>query len=601
MLRGTGGQPTMNMAGHSTRGTLVEEYLSRRDKELSVLNGLTQKVTAQQSLADACDAAVHELLSALELDMAVLYVKDGEALVLRGCARRAETVASAEVQAMPGVRPGDCICGRAARERRPVYSGDIISYGSCAETQCQEFGFRSFVAVPMILADELIGVLGLASVNERDFARRARFLETAGDHLAVGISNARLLERTRAYAARLEQQMAELRQAEDERQRLQAQLVQAQKMEAVGQLASGVAHDFNNILAAILMYLGLLQAEPDINSEMRSVLGDLETQANRAAGLTRQLLMFSRRQVMQTQVFDLNSLLGNLLKMLRRLIGEDIGLEFKGEAAALWVEADPGMLEQVVMNLVVNARDAMPHGGRLTLATRSVVLDESYSKQNPEGRGGRFVCLSVADTGVGMDEATVKHIFEPFFTTKEPGRGTGLGLATVYGILRQHGGWVEAESTVGKGSTFRVFLPEHPQAAKLEADEANEPCTGGRETILVVEDEPSVRSVIARALHRCGYHVMEAANGQMALGMWRQRQGRIDLLLTDMVMPEGMTGLELAEQLCRENRNLKVMLMSGYNPELVRHAHRGVAYLSKPFTAKVLARAIRDHLDSKDS
>ncbi len=428
-------------------------------------------------------------------------------------------------------------------------------------------------------------------------------LTADGRHVPVEIRGACIQYGDRSAVLLHVRDISERRQAEVERQALQAQLIQAQKMEAVGQLAGGVAHDFNNILTAVLMHLSLLQSEEGLSAEVRAGLAELATEANRAANLTRQLLMFSRRQALQREVLDLNSLLGNFLKMLRRLIGEHIGLEFKGAPHALWMEADPGMLEQVVMNLVVNARDAMPNGGRITLATRLAEFDERVRDRQPEAAPGQFVGLSVTDTGCGMDAAVLKHIFEPFFTTKEVGKGTGLGLATVYGIVKQHGGWVEIESAVGQGSTFSIYLPAKAQVFAISTQGSGiKAVKGGNETLLLVEDEPSVRQTANAVLRQHGYQLFEAGDGPAALQVWQQCGGKVDLLLTDMVMPGGLSGLELAEHLLAQNARLKVILMSGYSTEMAGRdvpKREGVTFLQKPFVASTLARLVRDCLDAK--
>lgn len=398
------------------------------------------------------------------------------------------------------------------------------------------------------------------------------------------------------------QDITEGMRAELEQKNLQAQLIHAQKMEAVGQLAGGIAHDFNNILTAILLQLNLLQMEHQIAPEVQEGLKDLETEAQRAISLTRQLLIFSRREVIRPQVFDLSSLLGNLLKMLRRLIGEHINLELSGPSEDLWLEADPGMMEQVVMNLVVNARDAMPNGGRLTLHTRLVEYDETVCAHNSEARAGRFVCMTVSDAGCGMDEATKERIFDPFFTTKAAGKGTGLGLATVYGIVKQHQGWVEVESTVGKGSSFSVFLPAHNQVPKpSEVSIPNEPMPHGSETLLLVEDDKSVRALASRTLQQLGYRVLEAGNAKEALKTWGLNDGEVDLLITDMVMPGGTTGLELAEQLFKQKPAFKAILVSGYCVETehwnVPNMER-IHFMHKPINPVRLAKVVRELLDS---
>lgn len=386
-----------------------------------------------------------------------------------------------------------------------------------------------------------------------------------------------------------------------DRRRLEAQLRQAQKLEAVGQLAGGVAHDFNNILAAILMQLGLLQMNDGLDGETRSALEDLVAEANRAANLTRQLLMFSRRSVLAVRPLDLNEVVANLLKMLGRLIGEQINLRFVGQTGLPSVGADVGMLEQVLMNLVVNARDAMPKGGRITISTDVAEFTESDVDSSADRRPGRFVCVTVADTGVGISEDSLKRIFEPFYTTKEPGKGTGLGLATVHGIVAQHKGWVEVESKVGQGTVFRVFLPAWASpAAPKEATVGAKPLDRGRESILLVEDNPQVRQSVGRTLRALGYRVYEAVNGREAMRQWQNLQGRVDLLLTDIVLPEAMTGLELAERLQGLRPALRVIITSGYSTEVAMAgapSRPGLAYLPKPYETSKLASVVRSCLD----
>jgi CheY-like chemotaxis protein len=312
------------------------------------------------------------------------------------------------------------------------------------------------------------------------------------------------------------------------------------------------------------------------------------------------LLTFSRRQVMEIKPLDFSNLLAGLVRMLGRLLGDHIELLFYGQAEAVWVEADSGMMEQVVTNLCVNARDAMPNGGRLTIGTGYVELDAAAAQGRSEARAGKFVCLSVADTGCGMDSATMKKAFEPFFTTKEVGKGTGLGLATVFGIVKQHRGWIESESEVGVGSVFHVFLPAREAPASAQAASTSNSFSGGRETILMVEDNESLRMVTSQWLQRLGYLVIEAMNGVEAVGRWKESGGKVDLLLTDMVMPGGMSGLELAEQLRVQKPSLKVILSSGYSLEIARGGTlngKGIVYLPKPYEGATLATAIRKCFD----
>ncbi len=349
------------------------------------------------------------------------------------------------------------------------------------------------------------------------------------------------------------------------------------------------------------MSLGLLEYDERLPDDIRAALKEIEGEARRAANLTRQLLQFSRRQAMKLGPLDLNAVLDNLLKMLRRLLGEQVELEFCGKTGLPCVEADTGMIEQVVVNLCVNARDAMPQGGKLTIKTELVELDETAILAQPESRPGRFVSLVMADNGCGMDEATQKHMFEPFFTTKDVGKGTGLGLATVYGIVKQHKGWAEVQSSIGVGTTFRIFLPAiEATTPSPSAQKQSSPPQRGQETILLAEDDPTVRKLIGASLRRNGYTVLEATNGKEALVLWRQHQQSIQLLFSDMVMPEGLNGLELARQLRQANPHLKVLISSGYSVETSQlEAADGnwITYLPKPFELYDLAAEVRKCLD----
>jgi len=391
------------------------------------------------------------------------------------------------------------------------------------------------------------------------------------------------------------------RQAEADKARLEAQFHQAQKMESIGQLAGGVAHDFNNIMAAIMMHMSILMENKNIDQETQESLKELMGEANRAVNLTRQLLMFSRRSVLEMKVLDLNELVANLLKMLGRLIGEHITIQFNRNQNVPAVKADPGMIEQVIMNLAVNARDAMPKSGRLIINIEPIQIDAQRAKDKNQVQPGLFVCLSVTDTGCGMDEATLKRLFEPFFTTKEVGKGTGLGLATVDGIVAQHGGWVDVESKPGKGSTFKVFLPSVKAAVADRTKNANLEIQRGEETILVVEDALSVRRVLAQSLRLMGYRVIEAVNGQEAIKLWKDHDGKIDLLFTDMVMPEGMSGLDLAQKLRKATPKLKVIISSGYSMELVHQGKmaENIVFLPKPYQVEELSKVVRECLDRK--
>lgn len=390
-----------------------------------------------------------------------------------------------------------------------------------------------------------------------------------------------------------------------ERLNLEAQLRHSVKMEAVGQLAAGVAHDFNNILTVVQGHANLLLTVRGENSELAKPLRQICSVAERAGNLIRQLLMFSRKQVMQPRHLDVNEVIHNISRMLQRVMGEDVALEVIASAQIPAVYGDVGMIEQVLMNLAVNARDAMPGGGRLTLATSVEAFDEAAALMNPEVRPGNFVCLRVTDTGCGMDPITVNRIFEPFFTTKGVGKGTGLGLATVYGIIKQHHGWIEVESEVGVGTSFKIFFPCSARIANTTSTTSSsgeQKIAGGSETIMVVEDEEPLRELVTEILNLYGYKVISAESGVEALKLWEQCHNDIDLLLTDMVMPYGVSGRQLAEQLQQENPHLKVVYTSGYSPGMAGKdlaLLEGFNFLPKPYPPARLAEVVRECLDGK--
>jgi two-component system, cell cycle sensor histidine kinase and response regulator CckA len=384
---------------------------------------------------------------------------------------------------------------------------------------------------------------------------------------------------------------------------LEAQFRHAQKLESVGQLAAGVAHDFNNILTVIQGYSDHLLARHDGDRALTVPLKQISQASRRASDLTRQLLMFSRKQVLQPKVIDLNTVLGNLSNMLARLLGEDIAIEAKYCPGIPAIEADTGMIEQVVMNLAVNSRDAMPKGGQLLIETSVLEVDADVARQHPEARVGRAVCLRITDTGCGMDLQTLGRIFEPFFSTKEVGKGTGLGLATVYGIVAQHHGWIDVKSEVGVGTTFCIFLPAASKAAERASDTSVVNCAvphGRNETILVVEDEPLLRDWVKQVLQEHTYRVIEAGTGVEALRVWDAHNGKIDLLLTDMVMPEGMTGRDLARQLKARAPELRIIYTSGYSPDINAKDSElpDIPFLAKPYAAPQLTQLVRDSLDA---
>jgi len=386
-----------------------------------------------------------------------------------------------------------------------------------------------------------------------------------------------------------------------ERKRLEEQFRQAQKMEAVGRLAAGVAHDFNNLLTAILGTTELMLEDLPTDDPDREGLLDIRSASERAAVLTRQLLTFSRQQVVSPQVLRLNDLVLELEKLLRRLLGEDVAIRVAVAPDCGGVKADPGQLEQVIVNLAVNARDAMPNGGRLTLETRNVDLDADYPTDRVTIPAGRYVMLAVTDTGTGMDAQTKARIFEPFFTTKPVGKGTGLGLATVYGAVQQSGGFIWLYSEVGQGTSFKIYLPRVDAGEAQAAAEEAAVLLDGTETVLVAEDEDAVRQIIEKALQARGYRVMVARDGSEALALAGRHPGQIDLLVTDVVMPD-MNGRELSQRLTHVRPTIQTLYLSGYTDDAILHhgvLEEGAAFLQKPFSLGALARKVRDVIEAR--
>lgn len=386
---------------------------------------------------------------------------------------------------------------------------------------------------------------------------------------------------------------------------LEDQFRQAQKMEAIGRLSGGVAHDFNNLLSVILGHTFLIDAAAGTTVEVRESLQEINGAADRAASLTRQLLTFSRRQRVEMRLIDLNEQVAGTAKMLHRILGEDISLELAFGKQSMLVQADPGMMDQVILNLCVNARDALPNGkgGRLRVETALANVSQAQADQNPQSKAGEFVCLSVCDNGCGIPAEILPRIFEPFFTTKEVGKGTGLGLATVYGIVGEHHGWIEVDSALNRGTTFSIYLPSARGVENSRRASAPKPTAPrGSETVLIVEDEPALRALVKRYLTRLGYSVLEATSGADALSLWRQVKGHVQVIFTDLVMPGGLSGLELGKQLTAEDPGLRIVYTSGYSAEVsgaVELPARG-GFLAKPYKPEELAIALRKVLDARE-
>jgi two-component system, cell cycle sensor histidine kinase and response regulator CckA len=427
--------------------------------------------------------------------------------------------------------------------------------------------------------------------------------ETAVAAIKLGAADYLIKDRIARLGPAVRRALQEVEERQ-ERRRLQAQFIEAQKMEVVGHLAAGVAHDFNNVLAVIMGYSDLIMQDLDASHPLQKYAEEIRHAANRAAGLTQQLLIFSRKETIQPKELDLNEVIGGMEKMLRRLIDENIDMSVVPGTDLGHIRADSGYVWQVLMNMVVNARDAMPNGGRIVLETRNVRLDGAYILAHPGVATGDYVLLSVSDTGIGMSDEVKLHLFEPFFTTKPVGKGTGLGLVTCNTIIRQSGGHIDVSSEIGRGATFQIYFPrvEQPTAITTGASTKTGPLPGGNEVLLIVEDEPSVRHLAQSVLEAQGYRVKTALNGEDALRVAReQKDPPIALVVTDVVMP-GMGGKAMAEWLKTLNPSLKILFTSGYSEETV--ATKGVLqndveFLPKPYTPATLARKVRELLDQK--
>ena len=545
------------------------------------LSSLQPLETVLHRIAEACG----HLLGASSIGFRIV---EGDELVVAGTFGDAKTL-------MPTARLkiGESLSGLIAQTGEPLVVPDLANDPRLLPSHrehVRRLGYQAFLGVPVKVGGRTAGVLTVHTQKKRGFSDEDVSIVSAfAAQAATAMENARLYE--------------ELRRAYEQVSLTQERLAQAQKMEAIGQLAGGVAHDFNNLLTVITGRAVLLREEIGDEPRLGRHVKLIERTASRAENLTRQLLAFGRKQILQPKVLDLNAVVGSVGTMLRRLISEDIDLLTKPGAACPAVKADPGQLEQVLMNLVVNARDAMPNGGRVTIETANVVVDAAHAAQNAEAKVGPYVELTVSDTGCGMDAATRAKIFEPFFTTKEPGKGTGLGLATVYGIVMQSGGHITVASEPERGTTFKIYLPAVADSLNAEEDRLLSTPRRGSETVLLVEDEEDLRDLVAEALETSGYTLLKAADCKDAVRIAAEHSGPIDLLLTDVIMPQ-MSGRDLAERIQPRRPTMAVLYMSGYTDGII--GHRGVleptvAFLQKPFAPSTVSHKVREVLDQHHS
>lgn len=494
-----------------------------------------------------------------------------------------------------------CISGWAMIHREIVVIEDIYVDPRIPHDAYRPTFVKSLAMVPVRSRDPIAAIGAYWAQPHRATPRELALLQALADTTAVAIDNVQLIESLRLRAEESARLLGQFKQEVAKREEVEAQLRQSQKMEAIGRLAGGIAHDFNNLLTVITGYSDLALGQMPERHELHDPLEQINQAADRASVLTRQLLAFSRKQVLQPVTLNLNTVVTQMDKLLRRLIGEDIDFVTKLHPNLDMVQFDPGQIEQIVMNLAVNARDAMPNGGKLTIETANIELDENYASMHPSARPGPHVMIAVTDTGTGMDAETKARVFEPFFTTKEQGKGTGLGLATVYGIVKQSGGNIWVYSEPGHGTTFKIYLPRAQESVHIaEYPSAKSASAKSTETILIVEDEEAVRNLLRLVLEADGYKVMATGDVDEAIQLCRQQRDKIDLLLTDVVLPK-MGGPQLAEQIAAICPRTKIVYMSGYTDNAIIHRgilEAGAAFIEKPISPKMLLERIREYLSS---
>ncbi len=562
----------------AVQSILIEITDRKRAAQRQAVQYAATRVLAQSNSPNTIGQFLHCIRDGLGWVVAELYLMDGvtRGLQLDTSVHPDGAPFQAFTEGARGhpCRKGDGLPGRVWQTNQVLWTENLVEEPGFLRRELAAWaGLRSGAAFPITVREEFFGVIQLFSTEPRP-------------------SDPALFELFKVLSTQFGQFL--------ERKQIQQQLLQAQKMEAVGQLAGGVAHDFNNLLTIITGHSQLALTSPGLPPQIVEELDQISAAVDRAANLTRQLLTFSRKQVMQTHPLHLSEVVNELVKMLRRIIGEHVALTLQHAPNLPAFEGDVGMIEQVVMNLAVNARDAMPDGGDLLIRTDTVCIDAEQARHLPHAREGKFVRLEVRDNGCGMRPEILARVFEPFFTTKPVGQGTGLGLATAYGIVKQHNGWIEVDSHVGVGTTFRVFLPSCAASVAEPASAArkNGELRGDLETILLVEDEPPLRRLARKLLERSGYRVLDAESGHDAMRVWDENRSEIQLVLTDMVMPGGMSGRDLAMRLRERSPDLRIIFTSGYTTEIAGNLleRENIQFLAKPYTPQQLTQIIHDTL-----
>lgn len=573
-----------------------EATLRNRAEELSILNRLARKVNQSMTVEGSIHCGLYEIVKAVAPDIAVFFLRSGEELVLKGIFTE-----HSEIVWEPGMAHamGSCLCGLAACEDRAVYSSDIRSDSRCTRQECMKAGFRSFAALPLRVDTEILGVLGLASVQDRDFQERASFLEALANEMCTGVHKSLLYERVQQHATELKASLSRIEEGEVERLGLLQHLQRSQRLEAIGTLASGIAHDFNNILAVMIgcTELALLQIPQDSQSSRN--LEMVLSAGKRAKDLIKQILAFSRQSEEERKPIQISHTVKEVLKFIRASMPTTIDIREDIDSEVGNILGDPVQIHQILMNLCTNAHHAMTgEGGVLEIKLAPVNLRHGDAVPHPDLKPGPYTRVSVKDTGCGMDKATMAKIFDPYFTTKEKGVGTGLGLAVAHGIVQNHGGAITVESGPGKGSVFSLYFPAiQKEVAARKMIRGDIPT--GHEHILLVDDEQVLLDMGRQMLEHLGYSVVARTSSVDALALFTAHPDRFDLVITDMTMPD-MTGDRLARELMRIRKDIPVVVCTGYSERILDEQAMGIrAIVMKPVLMAKLARAIRGVLDKK--
>jgi PAS domain S-box-containing protein len=578
----------------------AEQNLETKANELAVLNSLGREMRSHLSIESAVETALDHIITSVGPDVTMLFLRHGADLVLAGCLPAGGVPRDKE---MPTHRVGECLCGLAVSERKAVYSSNIRSDLRCTWEECREAGLESAGVLPLLSGDEVIGVLAMASRSGRNFQEQTSFLDALSNEIAIGLKNAILYEKAQADATELQTRLMQIHDAEKEKEKLTAQLRQAQKMEAIGTLAGGIAHDFNNILSAILGYAELASFGIGENDKVKYYLEQSMLAASRAKDLVQQILTFSRQTKQELKPLNIKPIVKEGLKFLRASLPSTIEIREDIEEELGTIEADSTQVHQVLMNLCTNAAHAMEkNGGALEVSLSKLDIKGETSSAAQEIEPGSYVRLRVTDTGHGMHPEILERIFDPYYTTKEGGKGTGLGLAVVHGIVKSYGGAITVSSEVGKGSTFDIYFPRIGTVDFSSKGEEGEPLPlGGHERVLFVDDEEGIVEVGREILEYLGYEVVAKTSSTEALELFRGHADRFDLVITDMTMPN-MTGDKLAQELIRIRPEIPIIICTGFSEHITEEKAKTIGireFAMKPLVIRDLAKAIRRALDDQ--